>query len=612
MHLLPSGKVFYSGSGTTSALFNPANNTWSLGVATTKYSGQRSYGTSVLLPLTPANNYDPKVMIMGGNSPATATTEIIDLGASPLQWNYGPSMSQPRIELNAVILPTGNVLALGGSKNDEDTSTLSLNADLYNPTTNTFTSAGVNASQRLYHSVALLLPDASVWVAGGNPTRGSYNQTMEIYKPAYLFDSSGAAATRPSISGAPNSISWGNAFTIQTPDAANISSVVLVRNGAVTHAFNMDQRLVGMSFTAGTGALTVTAPPNGNIAPPGWYMLFLLNSAGVPSVATFVQLGAGQADFSISGSPSSQSVAPGSNTAYTATVTALNGFAGSTGFSVSGLPTGATASFSPTTVTGTGSSTMTVTTSANTPVGSSTLTITGTSGALVHTTTVTLNVTTGGTTGSLAGSLATPSGTQNLTALGTLDWAHWGLTSASSFNHKAGVTSQISNFTVVGTGAANRYADNAFGFSWTGGTPTASATNSTTGVYISGVGNGFQITVPADTTQRTLTVFVDSYHAQGKMVAHLSDASSPDYVNTAISSTGLTVQGAFTLVYRAASSGQTLSVTFTNIANNVSDANIALEAAALVGTVGARTSRWRRRRDRNRWRWEETPPTRRQ
>jgi hypothetical protein len=162
-----------------------------------------------------------------------------------------------------------------------------------------------------------------------------------------------------------------------------------------------------------------------------------------------------------------------------------------------------------------------------------------------------------------------------------VDWAHWGLTSASSFNHKAGVTSQISNFAVVGTGAANRYADNAFGFTWTGGTPTASATNSTTGVYIEGVGNGFQVTVPADTTQRTLTVYVDSYHAQGKMVAHLSDASSPDYVNTTINSTGVTVQGAFTFVYKAASSGQTLSVTFTNTANNVSDANIALEAATL-------------------------------
>ena len=143
------------------------------------------------------------------------------------------------------------------------------------------------------------------------------------------------------------------------------------------------------------------------------------------------------------------------------------------------------------------------------------------------------------------------------------------------------MTPQISNFTVVGTGAAKRDTDNAFGYTWTGGTPTASATSSTTGVYIEGVGNEFQITVPADTTQRTLTVFVDSSHAQGKMVAHLSDGSSPDYVNTTISSTGATVQGAFTLVYKAASSGQTLTITFTNTANNVSDANIALEAATM-------------------------------
>ena len=82
----------------------------------------------------------------------------------------------------------------------------------------------------------------------------------------------------------------GNGFTLQTPDAANISSVVLVRNGAVTHAFGMDQRLVGLSFTAGSGSLTVTAPPTGNIAPPGYYMLFILNSRGVPSVARMVQL----------------------------------------------------------------------------------------------------------------------------------------------------------------------------------------------------------------------------------------------------------------------------------------------------------------------------------
>src|SRR5579864_7507975 len=292
LHVLPNGKVFYSGSGTSSALFDPATTSWTLNVANTNYSGTRTYGTSVLLPLTPANNYDPKVMIMGGNSPATNTTEIIDMGASSPKWVYGPNMSEARIEMNAVILPNGKVLAVGGSVNDEDTSSLSLNADLYDPIANTFSSAGANATERLYHSVAMLLPDATVWLAGGNPVRGTYNNTVEIYKPGYLFNSSGGAATRPSITSAPPSIAWGNQFVVQTPDAATISSVVLVRDGSVTHAFGMDQRLVGMSFTVGSGSLTVTAPPNGNIAPPGYYMLFLLNSSGVPSVASFVHVGA--------------------------------------------------------------------------------------------------------------------------------------------------------------------------------------------------------------------------------------------------------------------------------------------------------------------------------
>jgi hypothetical protein len=290
MHLLPNGKVFYSGWGTSSALFDPSTSTWSLNVAKTNYAIARWYGTSVLLPLAPANNYDPKVMIMGGNSPATATTEIIDLGAATPKWRFGPSMSQPRIQMNAVILPNGKVLALGGSINNEGAKSASLKADLYDPSANTFSSAGANAYPRLYHSVALLLPDATVWVAGSNPARGIYEHHMEIYKPAYLFQPSGTPAKRPSISSAPRIISWGKRFTVQTSDAANIASVVLVRNGAVTHSFNMDQRLVETSFTAGSGVLTVTAPKDSNIAPPGYYMLFLVNKSGVPSVAFITKL----------------------------------------------------------------------------------------------------------------------------------------------------------------------------------------------------------------------------------------------------------------------------------------------------------------------------------
>lgn len=390
LHLLPSGKVFYSGAQTTSKLFDPSTTTWNTNFATTIYSGTRTYGTSVLLPLTPANNYDPKVIIMGGGSPATATTETIDLGAGSPAWQSGPTMSQGRIEMNAVILPSGKVLALGGSVNDEDTTTLSLNADLYDPIGNKFTSAGANASERLYHSVALLLPDATVWVAGGNPSRGTYNQNIEVYQPAYLFNPDGTLATRPSITSTPSAISYGNAFTVQTPDAANISSVILVKNGTVTHAFGMDQREVGLSFTAGSGALTVTGPPNGNIAPPGYYMLFLVNSAGVPSVANFVQVTPGPPDFSLSASPSSRTAAPGTGTTYSVSVSGLNGFSGSSSFTVSGLPAGASGSFNPTSFTGSGSSTLSIATTSSTATGTYPLTITATSGTLTHSVQVSL------------------------------------------------------------------------------------------------------------------------------------------------------------------------------------------------------------------------------
>jgi hypothetical protein len=492
MHVLPNGKVFYSGSTTSSRYFDPAAHTWSGVIATTNYSGTRTYGTSVLLPLTPANNYKPVVIIMGGGNPATNTTELIDLSAATPKWTYGPNMSQPRIEMNATILPNGKVIALGGSLNDEDTTTASLNADLYDPATNSFSSAGQNAYARLYHSNSLLLPDATVLFIGGNPARGTYEQHMEIYSPAYLFNPDGTLATRPTISAAPSAgIGYGSAFQVQTPDAASIASVVLMRAGAPTHAFDMEQRQVGMNFTAGNGVLNVTAPPNSNIAPPGYYMLFLVNNAGVPSVAQFVQITpappdvpptgtivtppsnvtitAGQSvsfsgsgsdpdgtisayawtfpggspgssstanpgsvtyasagtftatltvtdnagladpnpptrtitvnpapDFSISATPASQSATPGGSPSYTVSVSALNGFTDTVSFSVNGLPSGATASFVPASVSGSGSSTLTVTTSSSTPAGTYTLGITGATATLSHTVSVTLVVNSAG------------------------------------------------------------------------------------------------------------------------------------------------------------------------------------------------------------------------
>jgi hypothetical protein len=342
MHLLPNGNIFYSGWTTQSQYFFPSSNTWSGTIATTNYGGNRTYGSSVLLPLTPANGYAPKVMIFGGGNPATATTEIIDLSVASPAWVNGPSMSNPRIEMNATMLPNGNILALGGSLNDEDGNTASLGADLFETNgTITVGPAGTEAFERLYHSVSLLLPDGTVWVAGGNPVRGTYEPHVEIYSPPYLFNADGSAATRPTISSvSPGVIGYGSSFQVQTPDAANISSVVLMKLSSTTHAFNMDQRLVGLSFTTGAGALTVIGPPNGNIAPPGYYMLFLLNTAGVPSIAQFVQISTTPTDIpptaSITSPAANVVIEPGQSVTYAGTGTATSGTIASYNWSLRG------------------------------------------------------------------------------------------------------------------------------------------------------------------------------------------------------------------------------------------------------------------------------------
>jgi Domain of unknown function (DUF1929) len=291
MHLLPTGQVFYSAPSSATVVFNPSTQNWSF-LAWTIYGGpveERTYGSSVLLPLTPANNYSPKVIIMGGDNPATDTTEIIDLGQISPKWVQGPPMAQPRVEMQATLLPNGQVLVSGGSAKDEDASTASLKAELYDPATNSFSSAGSNTFARLYHNTQLLLPDGTVFLAGGNPKPGVYEQHIEIYEPAYLFNLDGTAATRPAIGSAPSSVTYGSTLAVQTPNT-DIASVILIKAGSVTHSFDMDQRFVGLSFSRADGGLSATLPTNSNLLPPGYYMLFLVNKAGVPSIAHLLQV----------------------------------------------------------------------------------------------------------------------------------------------------------------------------------------------------------------------------------------------------------------------------------------------------------------------------------
>jgi hypothetical protein len=184
----------------------------------------------------------------------------------------------------------------------------------------------------------------------------------------------------------------------------------------------------------------------------------------------------------------------------------------------------------------------------------------------------------------LTGAVATPTGSVQLTTEGSKDWAHWGLTSVSSFDQKAGVAHQISNYTLVGSGTASRYANNSVGFTWTDGSPTPAATSSPTGVYVPDLGNGFRITAPADGTTRTLKVYVGAWRARGRIVAHLSDGSAIDYTDNSLSNTaGATTLGVYTFTYAAATSGQTLTVTVTQDAAIVSGTtgNVTLQAATL-------------------------------
>jgi hypothetical protein len=303
LFLLPNGQVFYTGQGFeyTGGIawsFDPVGGTWTASGATTT---DRHNGSAVLLPLlSPA--YTPKVMHFGGGDPGTSTTEIIDLAAASPGWTSGPNMSTGRVQMTAVILPNSQVLAAGGSVNNDIPDSAGKQADLYNPVTNTFSSAGTASYSRMYHSVALLLPDATVMSAGSNPQpRGRYAPTIEIYTPAYLFDANDHLITtnRPRISGiTPTSgvMGYSAPFSVTYTSTSAISSAVLVRLGSSTHTFDMEQRLIGLDLPSQalcnpcSGTLSLRSPPHGNIAPPGYYMLFLLDSAGVPSKAQFIQL----------------------------------------------------------------------------------------------------------------------------------------------------------------------------------------------------------------------------------------------------------------------------------------------------------------------------------
>jgi plastocyanin len=283
--LLPGGDLFIAGPQKPARRFDPTANPVVDNPARqyNQISSQRGLnmdGTAVLLPLKPPN-YEPRVIILGGSAAdAQQTAEWIDLSVANPAWQALPNLNVPRDKVNSVLMPDGRVLIAGGIETLPDGGPAEI-FDPEDPMTGFL--LGPNMKYvRAYHSAALLLPDGSI-VMGGDPH--GFSTPNERYLPPYFFKS------RPTIAGAPAAVTHGAAFAVQTPLSGAIAEVVLMRPGAVTHGFDQNQRYVGCAITGRTATeVQAVAPATGSIAPPGWYLLFLVDNDRVPSTGTWLHL----------------------------------------------------------------------------------------------------------------------------------------------------------------------------------------------------------------------------------------------------------------------------------------------------------------------------------
>jgi|tagenome__1003787_1003787.scaffolds.fasta_scaffold20965084_2 hypothetical protein len=289
LDVAPNGAAFYSGPDQTLRTLNTAG-TGAWQAFTQRDSINRDYGSHAL--------YDIGKVLVAGGGPSTKTSLVIDINGATPQVTATAPMAFGRRQHNLTVLADGSVLATGG--NSSGASLIDLNAgvyaaELWNPATGQWRTLAAMQVTRQYHSSALLLPDGRVLSSGGGicgtcDQVGYLAKNAEIFSPPYLFQADGTLAPRPSIDSAPAQTTYGAPMAITTTAPASIQKVALVRLGAVTHSNNMEQRYIPLSFTAGATTITATAPANANIAPPGFYMLFIVDANGVPSVASMVNV----------------------------------------------------------------------------------------------------------------------------------------------------------------------------------------------------------------------------------------------------------------------------------------------------------------------------------
>ena len=280
-----------------------------------------------------------RILQFGGNSNGAIVIDV--RGPAPVV-TPTQSMSSQRRLVTGTLLANGKVLATGGSSTWNELVNVNYNAEIWDPDTGTWTLGATAVQARLYHSNALLLPDGTVLVAGGGAPGPQNNTNVELYYPPYLFTAGGALAPRPAIASAPTVLNIGKTFTMQASGSTPVARVVLVKNGSTTHSFNMEQRFVELAFSANGTQLAVQAPSHAADAPPGFYMLFVLDSAGVPSEAKMLRVNIADTPnpqtVPVLGNPSDRSSTIGQATSLQLAATDPNGDA--IGYGASGLPPG--------------------------------------------------------------------------------------------------------------------------------------------------------------------------------------------------------------------------------------------------------------------------------
>lgn len=290
LHVAPQGYIFHSGPTPQMHNISTKNLGRILQVGAENRDWYPKHGTTVMFD-------EGKLLVAGGaisgsNKESSNKTMVIDInGISPIVTSV-PPMKYPRKFHNGVVLPTGEVLVVGGNSSGvkfSDRGSI-LPVEIWNPQTKNWHEGAHSSVPRNYHSVALLMPDARVLSAGSGLCNClSDHQNGQLYSPGYLFNPDGSLATRPTINHAPDEIKNGQKFIVETDLAINKFS--LVKMSSTTHAVNTDLRYLSPVFTSSNnGQYTLTAHANRNILTPGYWMLFAINQKGTPSIAKIIRV----------------------------------------------------------------------------------------------------------------------------------------------------------------------------------------------------------------------------------------------------------------------------------------------------------------------------------